>query len=76
MDELVPPHYITPKISSFTWVEDPKNHLTTFNAQMIVSGGADAIRCKMFMNTFTSTTLQWFSELPDGHLFRSILQIS
>jgi len=31
MDELVPPHYITPNII-FTGVEDPENHLTTFIA--------------------------------------------
>jgi len=67
MDELVPPHNITPKIV-FIGVEDPENHLTTFNAQMIVSGGTDVIQCKMFMSTFIGTTLQWFSGLPDGHI--------
>jgi len=55
--ELVPPHYITPKIV-FTRVEDHENHLTTFNAQVIVSRGADVIQCKIFMSTFTGTTLQ------------------
>ncbi|XP_068498551.1 uncharacterized protein [Phaseolus vulgaris] len=35
---------------------------------MIIYGGIDAIQCKMFMGTFTSTTLQWFSGLPDGHI--------
>jgi len=58
MDEHVPPHYITPKIAFFTGVQYPKNHLTSFNAQMIISGGSDAIRCKMFMDTFIGTTLQ------------------
>jgi len=43
MDELVPPHYITPKIAFFTGIEDPENHLTAFNAQMIISGGSDDI---------------------------------
>jgi len=61
------PHYITPKIV-FTGVEDPENHLTTFNAQMIIYGGANAVHCKMFMGTFTGTTLQWFSGLPDRHI--------
>ena len=36
IDELVPPHYITPKIASFTGREDSGNHLTAFNAQMAV----------------------------------------
>jgi len=67
MDELVPPHYIMPKIV-FTRVEDPENHLTTFNAQMIISGGTNAIHCKMFMGTLTETIMQSFSGLPDGHI--------
>jgi len=43
MDELVSPHYITPKIAFFSGVGDPDNHLTKFMAQMIISGGSDAI---------------------------------
>ena len=35
---------------------------------MIISGGTDVIRCKMFMGTFTGTTLQWFSGIPDGQI--------
>jgi len=68
MDESVPPHYITPKIALFTSVEDPENHLKAFRAQMILSGGSDAIQRKMFMSTFTGTTLQWFSGISDGHM--------
>jgi len=49
-------------------VEDPESHLTAFNAQMITSGGSDVVRCKMLMGTFTGTTIQWFSGLPDGHI--------
>ena len=67
MDEPVPAHYVAPKIA-FTGVEDPESHLTAFNAQMIILGGSDAVRCKMFMGTFTGTTIQWFSGLPDGHI--------
>jgi len=57
MDVLVLPRNITPK-HVFTVVEDPENHLTLFNAQMIISGGTYAIHCKMFMGTFIGTTLQ------------------
>jgi len=56
-----------PKIV-FTGVEDPKNHLTMFNAQMNIYGGTNAIHCKMFMGMFTGTTLQWFNDLPDDHI--------
>ena len=68
MDEPVPAHYITPNITFFTGIEDPKNHLTTFNAQMIILGGMNSICCKMFMGTFTRTTLQWFSWILDGQI--------
>jgi len=61
MDEPMPPYYITPKIVFFFGVEDPESHRKAFRAQMIISGGFDAIRYKMHMGTFTGTTLQWFS---------------
>ena len=67
MDEPVPAHYMAPKIA-FKGVEDPESHLTAFNAQMIISGGSNVARCKMFMGTFTGTTIQWLSGLPDGHI--------
>jgi len=56
MDALLLTNYITPKIV-FMGVEDPKSHLTAFNAHMIISGGTNAIHCKMFMGTFTGTPL-------------------
>jgi len=68
MDEPMPTYYITPKIAFFIGIEDPKNHLTAFNAQMIISGETDVIRCEMFMDIFTGTTLQLFSGIPDGHI--------
>jgi len=34
----------------------------------MISGGTDAMHCKLFMGTFTGTTLWWFIGLPDGHI--------
>lgn len=68
MDEPVPPCYIAPKIALFTGVKDPKNHLKAFRAHMILSGGSDAVQCKVFMSTLIGTTLQWFSRILDGHI--------
>jgi len=31
---------------------------------MLILGGSDVIRCKMFVGTLTGTTLKWFSKLP------------
>jgi len=61
-------HYMKPKIIFFSGVKDPESHLKAFKAQMIISGGPDAIRCKMFMGTFTRTTLQWFSGILNSHI--------
>jgi len=35
---------------------------------MIISSGIDVIHCKMFMGTFTETTLHWFNIILDGHI--------
>ena len=57
MDEPIPSHFLTMKMTPFSAVEDPENHLKAFKAQMIISSGSDAVRCKMLMGTFTGTTL-------------------
>ena len=57
MDELMPSYYITPKIVVFNGVDDPENHLKAFRAQMILSRGYDATRCKMLLSTFTRIVL-------------------
>jgi len=64
MDELIPPHFIILKIPPFFGEGDPEAHLKAFRAQMLISGGSDAIRCKMFVGTLTGTALKWFSKLP------------
>jgi len=67
MDAVIPASFITPKIV-FTGAEDPEAHLTTFNAQMMISGGTNVVHCKMFMGMYTGTMLQWFVGLPDDHI--------
>ena len=67
MDTIILTNFMIPKIV-FTGVEDPEIHLTTFNAQMMISGGTNVMHCKMFMGTFIGTTLQWFVGLLDSHI--------
>jgi len=64
MAEVVPQHFIIPKIPSFAGNSDLEAHLKAFNAQMLVSGGNDAVRCKVFVGTLAGTTLKWFDSLP------------
>jgi len=67
MDTVIPATFMGPKVT-FIGVEDPKAHITTFHTQMMLSGGSDAMHCKLFMSALSGTTLDWFVNLPDGHI--------
>ena len=62
------PASVVPVKAVFTGVEDPEAHLTTFHTQMMLSGGSDAVYCKMFVSTLQGTALEWFVSLPTGHV--------
>jgi len=67
MNVVIPTNFMIPKIT-FTGIEDPEAHITTFHTQMMISGGTDVMHYKLFMGTFSSTMLNWFISLPDGHI--------
>ncbi|XP_068483127.1 uncharacterized protein [Phaseolus vulgaris] len=56
-------------------MEDPEAHLTAFYTQMMLVGGSDSVRCKLFMSTLTGMAMDWFISLPDGHI-TSFAQLS
>jgi len=74
MDVVIPATFVGPK-ATFTGVEDPEAHLTSFHTQMMLVRGSDAVRCKLFMSTLVGTTMDWFISLPDGHV-TSFAQLS
>lgn len=45
---------------------DPKAHLKAFWEQMLIFGGSDVIRCKMFIGTLLGMVLKWFSKIPSA----------
>jgi len=49
-------------------MEDPESHLTAFDTQMMLVGGSDAVKCKLFMSTLTGIAMDWFISLPEGHI--------
>jgi len=67
VEAAIPATLVGPKVT-FTCTGDPKAHLTAFHTQMMLVGGSDAVRCKLFMSTLTGTTMDWFISLPDGHV--------
>jgi len=67
MDVVIPATFVGPK-ASFTGIEDPEAHLTAFHTQMVLVGGSDMVRCKLFKSTLVGTTMDWFISLPDGHV--------
>ena len=35
---------------------------------MMLSGGSDAVYCKMFVSTLQGTAMKWFVSPPNGHI--------
>ena len=75
MGAVVPPGLVGVK-ASFTGVEDPEAHLTAFHTQMMLSGGSDAVYCKLFMSTLSGIALEWFVSLPDITSFQQFRSCS
>jgi len=71
---VIPNTFAGPKVI-FTGMEDPEAHLTAFHSQMVLVGGSDALRCKLFMSSLTGMAMDWFISLPNGHI-TSFLQLS
>ena len=67
MDAVIPVTFVGAK-ATFTGVEDPEAYLTAFHTQMMLTGGSDTVHCKLFMSTLTGMMLDWFINLPDGHI--------
>ena len=65
-DAVIPNTFAGPKVI-FTGMEDPETHLAAFHTQMVLVGGSDAAKCKLFMSTLTGMAMDWFISLPDGH---------
>ena len=74
LETAIPNTFTGPKVT-FTGIEDPKVHLTAFHTQMMLVGGSDAVRCKLFMSTLTGMAMDWFVSLPEGHI-TSFTQLS
>jgi len=67
LETAIPNTFSGPKVT-FTGIKDPEAHLTAFQTQMMLVGGSDAARCKLFMSTWTGMAMDWFVSLPKGHI--------
>jgi len=58
-------------------MEESEAHLTAFHTQMVLVGGSDAARCKLFMSTLTGMAMDCFINLPNGHItsFQQLSQL-
>jgi len=74
LESAIPNMFTGPKVT-FTGMEDLEAHLTAFHTQMMLVGGSDAVRCKLFMSTLTGMAMDWFISLPEGHI-TSFAQLS
>jgi len=67
LETAIPNTFTGPK-ATFTGMEDPEVHLTAFYTQMMLVGGSNAVKCKLFMSTLTEMAMDWFISLPEGHI--------
>jgi len=74
LEAVIPNTFVGPKVT-FAGMEDSEAHLTAFHTQMMLVGGSDAVRCKLFMSTLTGMAMDWFISLLDG-LITSFTQLS
>jgi len=74
MEAVIPHTFVGPKVT-FKGMEDLEAHLTAFHTQMMLVGGSDAIRCKLFMSTLTRMAMDWFVSLLNGPI-TSFAQLS
>ncbi|XP_068474958.1 uncharacterized protein [Phaseolus vulgaris] len=74
LETAIPNTFTRPKVA-FTGMEDSEAHLTAFHTQMMLVGGSDAVRCKLFMSTLTGMAMDWFISFPEGHIM-SFAQLS
>ena len=69
MEHLTPPReFSTPFSQEILDAVNPETHLAAFDTQMVLVGGSDAAKCKLFMSTLTGMAMDWFISLPDGHI--------
>jgi len=74
LETVIPNTFTGPKVT-FTGMEDLEAHLTAFHTQMMLVGGSNAVRCKLFMSTLTGMAMDLFISLPEGHI-TSFAQLS
>lgn len=53
------PHFLVPKVEYFD------GSIKTFHSHMLISGGNNALKCKMFIGTLLGVALDWFSGILD-----------
>ena len=74
LETPIPNTLTGPKVT-FTRMEDPEAYLTAFHTQIMLVGGSEAVRCKLFMSTLTGMAMDWFISFPEGHI-TSFTQLS
>ena len=66
MEAVILHTFVGPKVT-FTGMEDPEAHLTAFHTQMMLVGGSDAVRCKVFMSTLTGMAISSTFQTTTSH---------
>ncbi|KAK7356247.1 hypothetical protein VNO80_15515 [Phaseolus coccineus] len=66
--EPIPTSSVFPKIGAFAGKQDHVAHMKTFKTQILICGGPDAVKCKMFASILVGIALDRFSSLSEGSI--------
>ncbi|KAL0918313.1 hypothetical protein M5K25_010315 [Dendrobium thyrsiflorum] len=63
-----PKGYVVPQFKTFFDTENPRQHLVQFKATYSNIEGNDVLLLRQFISNLTSTTFEWYTELPNDSI--------
>ncbi|XP_042404942.1 uncharacterized protein LOC121995204 [Zingiber officinale] len=68
LEEKLPKGYRPPAIGEYNDSKDPEDHLCKFRNATLLHQYNDAVKCRVFLNTLSSSAQKWFDGLPHGSI--------
>ncbi|XP_042465707.1 uncharacterized protein LOC122048177 [Zingiber officinale] len=68
LEEKLPKEYKPPAIGEYDGSKDPEDHLKNFWNAALMHQYSDAIKCRVFLNTLSSSAQRWFDRFPAGSI--------
>ncbi|XP_057745202.1 uncharacterized protein LOC130963069 [Arachis stenosperma] len=66
LEVRLPKHFDKLTDMRYDGTQDPQEHLTAFEARMILEGVGDEVKCQAFPVILAGPAIRWFNNLPQG----------